>query len=134
MEIVLTAWALDSYLNLKKNGVFSPLIYKNQIRPDVLLLENFPNDPHFQNGKFWSRATDRSGNFISDGYKLKWHNFGNGKIQLRLTVGIISNKAFLCEAYVKSNINEEHRKLAKFKVYLELIRRGQYTECGRIIK
>lgn len=133
MEIVLTAWALDSYLNLKHQGVFSVKEYKNHIRPSVLVLKDFPHDPQLSNGKFWSRATDRSGNLIPDGYKMKWHNIGNGKVQLRLTVGIFSNEAFLCEAYVKGNAKEEQRRLAKFKVYLELIRRKQYTECGRIL-
>ena len=131
MQIVLTAWALDSYLDLKHRGVFTAQEYKQVIRPDVLLLKKFPGDPRFQNSKFWSQATDRSGNRITDGFKMKWHNVGNGKSQLRLPVGIFA-EAMLCEAYVKGNPKEEQRKLARFKTHLELIRRGQYTESGRL--
>ena len=39
MKIVITAWALDSYLDLKHSGVFSSEEYKTKIRPDVLLLK-----------------------------------------------------------------------------------------------
>lgn len=132
MNIVLTAWALDSYLDLKHRGAFTAKEYKGTIRPDVLVLKSYPNDPKLQNAKFWSIATDRSGNRIPDGFKMKWHNIGNGKIQLRLPVGIFQ-EAMLCEAYVKENPKAECRKLARFKTHLELIRRGQYTEYGRLL-
>lgn len=131
MEIVITAWALNSYLDLKHRSAFSAQEYKKTIRPDVLLLKQYPSEPKFQNPKFWSVATDRAGNRISDGFKMKWHNLGSGKVQMRLPVGIFS-EAMLCEAYVKGNPKEEQRKLARFKTHLELIRRGQYTECGRL--
>lgn len=131
MKIVITAWALDSYLNLKHQGVFTDSKYIGTIRPDVLLLKNYPADPKFQNPKFWSVATDRSGNKIPYGFKMKWHNVGSGKVQMRLPVGIFS-EAMLCEAYVKGNSKEEQRKLARFKTHLELIQRGQFTECGRL--
>ncbi len=131
MEIVLTAWALDSYLDLKHRGVFTAQEYKGTIRPDVLLLKQYPGDPKFQNSQFWSIATDRSKNRIPDGFKMKWRQVGNGKVQMRLPVGIFA-EAMLCEAYVKGNPKEEQRKLARFKTHLELIRRGQYTECGRL--
>ncbi len=132
MEIIITSWALNAYLDLKHRKVFSNLEYKQTIRPDVLLLLNYPGDPKFQNSKFWSQATDRSNNRIPDGFKMKWHNLGNGKVQMRLPIGMFS-EAMLCEAYVKGNAKEEQRKLARFKTHLELIRRGLYTECGRLI-
>lgn len=131
MEIVLTAWAVDSYLDLKHRGVFSSQEYHGTIRPDVLRLKQYPSDPAFQNSKFWSTATDRSKNRIPDGFKMKWHNMGSGKIQLRLPIGVFA-ETLLCEAYVKGNPKEEQRKLARFKTQLELIRRRQYTECGRL--
>ena len=68
---------------------------------------------------------------LEDGYKMKWHQIGNGKVQLRLTVGIFA-EAFLCEAYVKNDPKTEKRKMARFKVYLEKIRRNEYTENGRL--
>ena len=131
MDIVITAWGLNSYLDLKQKKVFASKEYRTTIRPNVLLLKKYPNDPKFQNSKFWSQATDLSKNRIPDGFKIKWHNIGSGKIQLRLPVGIFS-EAMLCEAYVKGNSKEEQRKMARFKTHLELIRRGYYTECGRL--
>ena len=103
MDIIITQWALDSYLELKSKRVFDEKTYKETIRPDVLLLSEFPNNPKFEQGKFWSIAQDKSGRAIANGYKMKWHQMGNALVQLRLTVGIFNDECFLCEAYVKSN-------------------------------
>lgn len=131
MDVIITSWALNSYLELKHNRVFSSEEYKETIRPDAVLLKDYPNHPKFENDKFWSIATDRSGNKIQDGYKMKWHQVGNGKVQLRLTVGMFSD-AFLCEAYVKENPGAEKRQMARFKVYLQKIRNNEYLENGRL--
>lgn len=133
MDILITQWALDAYLELKRKRVFDENTYKEIIRPDVLLLRDFPDNPKFGQGKFWSVAQDKSGKVIANGYKMKWHQIGNGLVQLRLTVGVFDNECFLCEAYVKSNESQEHRKLAKFKAHLELIRSKKYTICGRLV-
>ena|SRR3989338_5618953 len=132
MEIIITQWALDSYLDLVSQKVFTRQEYLTVIRPDVLLLQVYPNDPKFKNGKFWSPANDRNGLIIPTGYKMKWHQIGNGKVQLRLTVGIFDDECFLCEAYVKKDEKTDKRKLAKFKGYLELIRQGCYTIRGNL--
>ena len=132
MEIIITDWALDSYLDLVSKKVFSRHEYLEVIRPDVMLLFDFPNDPKFQNGKFWSPAKDMSGAIISSGFKMKWHQIGSGRVQLRLTVGVLDEKCYLCEAYVKNNEKVEARKLAKFKGILELIRQGSYTVMGKL--
>lgn len=63
---------------------------------------------------------------LSDGYKMKWHNVGNGKVQLRLPVGLLSD-AVLCHAYVKQNDKQERRMLVKFKTHLQLIRQGRHS-------
>lgn len=131
MDIVVTAWALDSYLNLKHTHVFTDQEYKGMIRPDVELLKTYPTDTKFQNGKFWSIATDGKGSKIPDGFKMKWHQVGAGNVQMRLPVGMFA-EAYLCEAYVKTDPKKEKRMMAKFKTHLELIRRGQFTECGRL--
>jgi hypothetical protein len=123
MEIVITAWALDSYLELKHKNQFAVNDYKITIRPDVL-------HPKFANNKFWSSAT-MNGVTLIGGFKMKWHNLGANRIQLRLPVGMFS-EAYLCNAYVKTDSKAEARQMAKFKTRLELIRRGQYTECGRL--
>ena len=52
MDIVITQWALDSYLELKSKRVFDKKTYKEIIRPDVLLLSEFPENPRFGQGKF----------------------------------------------------------------------------------
>lgn len=132
MEIIITQWALDSYLDLKAENVFTVEEYKDVLRPDVLRLQGYPADPKFKQGKFWSPAQDRNGGVIADGYKMKWHQIGNGRVQLRLTVGIFGNECILCEAYVKKDDKVDNRKLARFKVYLDLIRQGSYTVRGKL--
>lgn len=52
VDIVITAWALDSYLELKHKNQFSEDDYKKTIRPDVMLLKSFPASPKFANNKF----------------------------------------------------------------------------------
>jgi len=131
LEIVLTQWALDSYLNLKHSRTFTPQEYKAQIRPDVLLLKNYPNDPKFQNAKFFSHATDGMKNRIPNGHKMKWHQVGSGLVQLRAPIGILT-EAYICEAYVKGDLKKDKRMMAKFKTHLQLILQNQFTECGRL--
>ena len=125
MEIIITEWALNSYLELKREKVFSDDEYRAVIRPDVLRLKAYPDDLKFGQGKFWSRV-------LSDAYKMKWHQVGNGLVQLRLTVAIINDVCFLCEAYVKSDEKTDQRKLARFKTYLQLIRMNRFTERGKL--
>jgi len=132
MEIIITQWALDSYLELRAENAFTDEEYWNVLRPDVLLLHKYPSDPKFNQGKFWSPAQDRNGRVIPDGYKMKWRQIGNGRVQLRLTVGIFSSECILCEAYVKKDDKVDMRKLARFKVYVELIRQGSYTIKGEL--
>lgn len=133
MDIIITQWALDSYLELKSKRVFDEKTYKGIIRPDVLLLSEFPENIRFGQGKFWSVAQDKSGKVIANGYKMKWHQMGNGLVQLRLTVGVFNDECFLCEAYVKSNENQEFRKLEKFRRHLESIKDKKYIERGRLL-
>lgn len=118
-------------MELKHARVFTKKEYKETLRPDALRLKNYPNDPKFKNDKFWSISTDRSGHKIQDGYKMKWHQVGNGKVQLRLSVGMFS-EAFFCEAYVKEHPRAEKRRMARFKVYLQKIRDNEYVENGRL--
>ena len=130
MEIHITQWALDAYLDLKHRQVFSREEYWSIIRPDVLLLKKYPKEVKFANRKFWSLATDEtSSHKLSQGYKMKWHQIGNGRVQLRLTVAMLRD-AFMCESYYKLNEKQERRKLAKFKTYIQLIQRGQYITRG----
>jgi len=131
MEIIITQWALDSYLSLKHAQVFDARYYRSTLRPDVMLLSQYPNDPKFKNGKFWSPATTRSGR-VPGGYKMKWHNVGNGNVQLRLPVALIGGQAYLCEAYVKSDGKHDQRMMARFDVHVQRLRNGRYVERGRL--
>ncbi len=45
---------------------------------------------------------------------MKWHNMGQGKVQLRLGIVVLSD-FFLCRGYVKSNENVDKREMAKLK-------------------
>ena len=47
VKIIITQWALDAYLELKHNNVFTQTYYQEQLRPDALFLADYPNDPKF---------------------------------------------------------------------------------------
>lgn len=130
-RVIITEWALDSYLKLKHAQTFSDQEYWTVIRPDVERLHGgIPsNDPKFANSHFWGPAKDSHG-VLAHGFKMKWHNLGSGRIQLRLPVMTGNSQAFLCEAYVKSNAAVDKRKMARFKTHMNLIALGQYVYRG----
>lgn len=130
MEIVITDWALQSYLSLL--GVFTREEYLTILRPDVELLAMYPHHPKFDNDKFWGPCKDRSGKIIHQGQKMKWHNIGSGRIQLRLLIVMAHNKAHLCNAYVKGNENTDFREMAKLKTKIQLINEGKFIFRGRL--
>ena len=131
MDIVITREALNSYLALLHRGYISRPIYETHLRPDILLLHDYPDPPEFERGKFWSPAKGRRGS-IKHGYKMKWHNIGPGRVQLRLPVALIRGTAYLSKAYVKDSRKKELRELARFDVHITRIRRGNHTEEGRL--
>lgn len=129
-KIIITQWALDSYLNLKHEEIFTDDYFNNKIKPNVLLLSNYPKDSKFDNDKFWSPVSYK-GKMLNNGFKMKWHQVGNGRVQLRLSVAMMED-IYLCSAYVKQNEKKEQRFLAKFKTYLQFIQEGKYTKCGEL--
>lgn len=132
-DVVITDWALGSYLSLKHQQAFTDQEYRTVLRPDVELLRTgIPSaHPKFGNARFWGPA--KQGNVVlSGGYKMKWHQLGPGQIQLRLPVMSGSKTAFLCEAYVKANAATEARKMARFKTHMNLISLGQYVYRGKL--
>lgn len=129
---MITEWALQSYLDLRHKTVFTDRDYWNVLRPAVELLRSYPTDPRFSNQHFWGPATDRAGNTIQYGFKMKWHNLGPGNVQLRLGVVIYSGDAYLCQAYVKSSDKVDKREMAKLKHRIRSIFRGHYTRRGTI--
>ncbi|MBV9949148.1 MAG: hypothetical protein JOZ69_20030 [Myxococcales bacterium] len=131
--MIITEWALDSYLNLRHANVFSAQEYRSTLRPDVELLKGGIPSPHakFNNPKFWGPA--KQGNTVlNDGYKMKWHQLGPGQVQLRLHVMSFTRSAFLCEAYVKNSASTEQRKMARFKTHMNLIAQGRYIYRGAL--
>ena len=134
MDIEITEWAIDTYLDLVKQSIISKPDYKNVIRPDVELLKpeiGLPfQNPKFSNDKFWGPATFQ-GSPIPDGFKMKWHNFGNGNVQLRVCIVIFGNRAFICRGYAKTD-KIEPREMAKLKNHIRSIILGQYTKRGVI--
>jgi hypothetical protein len=58
MDIVITAWALDSYLDLKHTHVFTDPEYKGTIRPDVMLLKTYPQLKVLVHCHRWQRQQD----------------------------------------------------------------------------
>jgi hypothetical protein len=79
MDIVITGWDLQSYLDLKHKRAFSDSEYRNILRPDAERLKIFPNDVKFKVNSFWGPASKGNGVHVSDGYKMKWDSVGSGK-------------------------------------------------------
>ena len=130
-RVIITDWALDSYLTLKHAQTFTDQQYWTVIRPDVERLRGgIPSrDPKFGNAKFWGPA--KYGNVVlPHGYKMKWHQLGSGNIQLRLPVMTGTAEVYLCEAYVKASAALEKRKMARFKTHMNLISLGRYVYRG----
>ncbi len=131
MNVVITGWAFQSYLDLKHKHAFTNAEYHEILRPDAELLKWFPTDPKFKVRCFWGPATKGNGVSVGDGYKMKWDSIGPGKTELRLCVAIIGSKAFLCQAYIKKGKNDI-RECLNLERYLNLIRKGRYQHRGQI--
>ena len=43
---------------------------------------------------FFGPCKDKSGKIIRQGYKMKWHNIGSGRVQLRLLIVLAHEKAY----------------------------------------
>jgi len=132
VRIVITRWGLDSYLDLRHHGVFDRQLYYEVLRPDILRLRSLSTDPKFKNSKFWGPALARGNKPVIDGWKMKWHNFGNGNVQLRLCVALLNDDAYLCHAYVKTSDPQDKRMGASLKDKIDLIRAGKHDERGEL--
>jgi hypothetical protein len=129
--IHITEWALQSYLDLVSANVFSAEEYWTTLRPDVERLKLFPSDPAFKSSKFWGPAT-LNGRPVADGFKMKRHNLGPGKIQLRVGVAMLGQEAYLCRGYVKANDSVDKREIAKLKFHIQRIHEGHVELRGEI--
>ncbi len=135
MEVIITEWALDTYLQLKHQNIITPQLYKTVIRPDVELLLDYKEpgeSPKFSTANFWGPVT--AGGSVSSAYKMKWHNFGSGRVQLRLLCYVHDGEVYLCKGYVKSNDRVDRRMMVQMLDHIELIEEGKANEEGRITK
>lgn len=142
MEVIITEWGLQSYISLKDQAIFRDTDYKTILRPDAELLKtDDPFDPKhqkFSNSKFWGPAT-YLGQILKFGFKMKWHNFGQGKVQLRLCVviaeteieGVVAQRAFLCTSYVKDDKTDK-REMARMKIKIQKVIDGTYVYRGKL--
>ena len=136
-NVIITEWALDSYLNLKYDQVFTDQEYWTVLRPDVERLKGgIPSpDSKFALSSFWGPA-ELGGRPLPNGYKMKWRQIGPGLVRLRLPVMSGSRagtpSAFLCACYEKKNINYEKRQMARFKTHMNLIATDRYTYRGAL--
>ncbi len=133
MQVIITEWALQSYLDLKYRGVFTNQEYRNVIRPDVNLLKSqYPGSPKFKQSSFWGHATLQGGQRVADGYKMKWDSIGPGRVELRLGVALLHNRVFLCRAYIKDSPIRDKREAAKLQVHIQIIRNQMHIERGHL--
>ncbi len=58
MDIVITDWALQSYLDLLND--FTEAEYREILRPNAELLMIYPDHPKFGIGKFWGPCKSKS--------------------------------------------------------------------------
>lgn len=141
MEVIITEWSLQSYID-SKGRIFTDADYKSHLRPDAELLKTDdpfdPKHPKFSNAKFWGPATSGE-KIIKFGHKMKWHNFGPGNVQFRLCVVITETeidkvklqRAFLCNSYVKDDKTEK-REMARLKMKIQKIEDGTFVFRGRL--
>jgi len=132
LPVVITEWALQSYLELRHTQAFTDEEFWTTIRPDVELLKNFPDDVRFSVGKFWGPATLGPGRIVVGGFKMKWHNIGSGKIQLRLCVAILDGTVYLCQAFAKNSDSQDKREAAKLDTRIAYINAGHYDTRGHL--
>lgn len=130
MQLILTNWALDSYQKMRNDYVFSKDEFWEIIRPDVLLLKDGYPSSHekFNQDKFWGPAT-LEGRTIQNAYKMKWHNIGTGKVQLRLCIVILKGIIYICNGYVKTD-KSDPREMAKLKLKIDKINENKFIKLG----
>jgi hypothetical protein len=112
MEVIITEWAKQSYLDLRNAQAFTRDVYKKILRPDAELLKVYPNDPKFSVVKFWGPAVAVSNKVIPHGFKAE--------------------RAFLCESYVKSGTSQDKRQMEKLKIKIRRIALGNYHYRGSL--
>jgi hypothetical protein len=134
MEVIITEWGFQSYIDLKSMGIFTDQDYTTQLRPDAELLKTDdpfdPNHPKFSNSKFWGPATSL-GKIVKYGHKMKWHNLGPGHVQLRLCVVILQKRAYICNSYVKDD-KTDAREMARIKIKIQKIEDGTFVYRGML--
>lgn len=130
MNIVLTDWATQAYADLKRKQVFTDQEYWAILRPDAELLKQFPTHVKFGVNGWWGPANLGAGQYVTDGYKMKWDSIGPNNAELRLDIAILGSTAYLCQAYVKKKLLDDYRQSANLERYINLIKSGSYIHRG----
>ena len=133
-KVNITGWALDSYMDLKSKRVFTDEEYWETLRTDVELLKHGfpPRSPKFSSNKFWGPVTGRGGDKVKDAFKMKWHNIGNGRVQLRLLVAWVHKEYWLCDAYVKNSEAIDKRFAARMKIRMSSLNKLDVVHRGNL--
>jgi hypothetical protein len=100
-------------------------------RPDVKKLLHYPQLADFANASFWGPAQSKKG-VVPDGYEMKWHNVGPGRVQLRACVAILGDVAYVCQAFVKTSAALDLMNGAKLRSRIELLKRGRANLRGEL--
>ena len=128
MKVLITEWALASYTEFVGRD-FSEQEYWEVLRPDILRLYQHKTDACFQNAHFWGPAETGQGKVVQDGWKMKWHNIGHGRIQLRLGVALLDGDAYLCHAWSKTS-GQDYPQGMVLKNRIQKIKEGNFSLRG----
>lgn len=63
MEVIITEWALDAYIDMKARRVFSDEEYHRTLRPDALRLKHYPRT---QNSRYSSFGQSLNAHPVSE--------------------------------------------------------------------
>lgn len=132
MDVFVTDWALQSYLELKQKRVFSDDEYHNKLRPDAEKIKNYPTDAKFTKNIGWGPAKEKGGANVLHGFKLKWKQIGSGRVQLRVGVAILAGEAYLCRGYVKNSDAIDKMEIARLKIHINRIVNANFKKIGKL--
>ena len=130
-RIIITSWALDSYRELVPRHV-NVEEYWSTLRPDIVRLRHRTTDARFNNPSFWGPAQSGPNKVISQAFKMKWHNIGPGRIQLRLGVVECEGDYYLCHAWSKTSQNQDFQSAMALRDFVRKIRSGAVLCLGTI--
>lgn len=131
MRILITDWALSSYSEFVPMTI-SVEEYWSTVRPDIERLFQFAGEQKFRDARFWGPAESGPNRTVPEGYKMKWHNIGNGGLQLRLGVTFFAGDAWLLHAWCKTSPHVDYINGATMRARIPRLRAGEIDAIGVI--